>query len=170
MVYDLWNEPMLSIATEELKYERGHLPPPPPTLLILNEVWALGTYEYFKAFPVVLEKIGLTVSKCFHVCTHKSFAYYHLQQNQSKFLDYISESFLRNGISWIVGDLAISCLHDTRVQINQLVWVFNLCVARKIVYLFCLNMSMLNKTYFYVRSAENFEILLLQWPKYLTIL
>ena len=68
MVYDLWNKPMVSIATEEVKYERGHLPPPPfrlATLLVLNEVWALGTYEYFQAFAVGLEKICLTVSKCF---------------------------------------------------------------------------------------------------------
>ena len=68
-------------------------------------VWALGTYKYFQAFPVVLKKICLTVSKCFHVSTHKLFAYFQLHQNKSKFLDYISESFLRKGISWIVGIL-----------------------------------------------------------------
>ena len=81
------------------------------TLLVLNEVWALA----FQAFPVVLEMICLIVSKCFYVCAHKSFAYYHLQQNKSKFLDYISESFLRKGISWIVENLTISCLLDTKV-------------------------------------------------------
>ena len=79
---------------------RGDIPPPLlATLLVLNEVWALGTYEYFQAFPAVLEKICLTVSKYFHVCAHKSFAYYQLHRNKSKFLDYISESFLRKGIS-----------------------------------------------------------------------
>ena len=72
---------MVSIATEELKYEGGHFPPPPATLLVLNEVWALGTYEYFQALPVVLEKICLTVSKCFHVCAHKSFASYYNLSN-----------------------------------------------------------------------------------------
>ena len=36
---------------------RGDICPPLlATLLALNEVWALGTYEYFQAFPVVLEK------------------------------------------------------------------------------------------------------------------
>ena len=87
---------------------RGDINLPRPILamlLVLNEVWVLGTFEYFQAFPVVLEKICLTVSKCFHVCAHKSFAYYQLQRNKSKVLDYISESFLRKGISWIVGDL-----------------------------------------------------------------
>ena len=68
-------------------------PLPPPPLLVLNEVWALGVCEYFQAFPVVLEKNCLTVSKCFHVCPHKSFAYCQLYRNKSKFLDYISESF-----------------------------------------------------------------------------
>ena len=121
---------MVSIATEELKYERGHLPPLLATILVLNEVWALGTYEYFKAFPVsVLQKTCLIVSKCFHVCAHKSFAYYQLHRNKSKFLDYISESFLRKGISWIVGDVTVSCLHDTRVHFNEFVWVFNLRVT-----------------------------------------
>ena len=43
MVYDLRNKPMVSIATEELKYERWHLPPLLVTLPVLNEVWALGT-------------------------------------------------------------------------------------------------------------------------------
>ena len=57
MVYDLWNKPMVSIATEELKYERP-LPPSPATLLVLNEVWALGTYEYFQAFPVVFKRFA----------------------------------------------------------------------------------------------------------------
>ena len=53
---------------------RGDICHPPPllvTLLVLNEVWPLVTYEYFQAFPVVLQKICLTVSKCFHVCAHK---------------------------------------------------------------------------------------------------
>ena len=35
-------------------------------------------------------------------------------------------------------DLTISCLHDTSVQSNELVWVFNLRVAPKIVYFFSL--------------------------------
>ena len=97
-------------------------------------VWALGNYKYFQAFPVVLKKICLTVSKCFHVSTDRSFAYYQLHRYKSKFLDYISESFLRKAVSWIVGDLTISCLHDTRVQFSELVWVFNLRVVPKIVY------------------------------------
>ena len=82
MVYDIWNKPMVSITTEELKYERGHLAPHLLATLVLNEVWALDTYEY--CISSCLEKICLTVSKCFHVCTHKSFAYYQLHQNKSK--------------------------------------------------------------------------------------
>ena len=69
------------------------------TWYVLHEVRALGTYKYFQAFPVVLKKMSLTVSKCFHVSTYKSCAYYQLHRNKSKFLDYISESFLRKGIS-----------------------------------------------------------------------
>ena len=55
-------------------------------------VWTLGTYKYFQAFPVVLKKICLTVSKCFHVSIHKSFAYYQLNRKKSKFLDYTTPS------------------------------------------------------------------------------
>ena len=46
-------------------------PPPPPaaTLLVLNKVWVLGAYEYFQAFPVVLEKICFTVSIVSCVCS-----------------------------------------------------------------------------------------------------
>ena len=63
MVYDIWNKLMVSITTEELKYERAHLAPLLATLLVLNEVWALDSYEYC----IVLEKICLTVSKYFYV-------------------------------------------------------------------------------------------------------
>ena len=63
-------------------------------MFFMKFVWALGTCKYFQAFPVVLKKICLTVSKCFHVSTHKSFAYYQLHRNKRKFLDYISESVL----------------------------------------------------------------------------
>ena len=56
---------MVSIATKELKYERGHFPPP-GYATGPYEVWAVGTYEYFQAFiPVVLEKICLTGFKMF---------------------------------------------------------------------------------------------------------
>ena len=39
---------------------------------ILLNLWAPGTYKCFQAFPVVLEKNCPIVSKCFHVCAHKS--------------------------------------------------------------------------------------------------
>ena len=59
---------------------RGDIwPPLLAMLLVLNEVWA------HTAFLVVLEKICLTVSKCFHVCTHKSFAYYQLIEIRASF-------------------------------------------------------------------------------------
>ena len=97
-------------------------PPLLATLLVLNEVWALGTYEYFQAFPVVLEKIFLTFSKCFHMCVHKSFAYYQPHRDKSKFSRVIFVK--RNKLN--CGDLTISCLHDTTVQFSELVW--SICV------------------------------------------
>ena len=162
---------MVSIATEELKYEGGHLPPPPATLLVLNEVWALGTYEYFQAFPVVLEKICLTVSKMFSCVCSQIICIYQLQQNKSKFLDCISESFLRKGISWIVEDLTFSVymiLEDNLISLfgySICVWCLKLCISFIWKY-----ENVKQNCYFYARSAENFEILLLQWPEYLPIL
>ena len=114
---------------------RGDIFPLLTTLQVLYEVWALGTYEYLHSFPVVFEKICLRAYcfKMFHVCAHKSFHIINFTEIMSKFSDYISKSFLRKGISWIVGDLTISCLHDTRVQFSEFVWVFDLRVTPKIV-------------------------------------
>ena len=52
---------------------------------ILLNLWALGTYEYFQAFPVVLEKNCISVSKCFHVCTHNVIFSIIKFTNKSKF-------------------------------------------------------------------------------------
>ena len=83
-----------------------------------------------------LKKICLTVSKCFHVSTHKSFAYYQLHQNKSKFLDYnIYKSFLRKGMSWIVGILPFSVYMIIEYKSMSLfgysicVWHLKLCIS-----------------------------------------
>ena len=143
MVYHLWNKPMVSITTNELKYERGHFPlpspsPPPPRYWSLMKFGPLVPMNTSRHFQLFWKRFASLFQNVFHVCTHKSFAYYQLHRNKSKYLDYISESFLRKGISWIVGYLTITCLLDTRVQFNELVWVFNLRVVPNIVYFFCL--------------------------------
>ena len=53
MVYDLWNKPMVSIATKELKYERGHLPPSWLrywSLMKFGPLIPMNTFRYFQLF------------------------------------------------------------------------------------------------------------------------
>ena len=121
---------------KKLKHERGHLPPfPRLRYWSLMKFGPLVPMHIFRHFQLFLEKICLTLSKCFHVCAHKSFAYYQLQQNKSKFLDYISESFLRKGISWIVGDLTFPVYMILGYNLISLfgysicVWRLKLCIS-----------------------------------------
>ena len=54
---------------------RGDICPLLVTLLVLNEVWALGTYEYFQAFPVFFffwKRFASLFQNVFmYVCAHK---------------------------------------------------------------------------------------------------
>ena len=99
MVYDLWNKPMVSIATEELKYEREHLPPPPPPPPRLG-YWSLQVWIWI--LPGISSCFGKDLPQCFKMFScvrlQTSFAYI-INFNKSKFLDYISKSFLRKGMN-----------------------------------------------------------------------
>ena len=98
-------------------------------------VWALGIYKYFKAFPVALKKICHTVSKCFHVSTAltKSFAYYQLHRNKSKFLDYIFAVIFEKRNKLNCGDLTISCLLEynslSLIGHSVCMWCLKLCIS-----------------------------------------
>ena len=90
------------------------------------------------------------------MCAQKSFAYYQLHRNKSKFLDYTSDFFeKRNKLN--CGDLTISSLYDDRVQFNEFVWVFNLRLAPKNVYFFCLIIWECNKSVTSSRLARNLK-------------
>ena len=104
-----------------------------PSWTLFGPLVPLSTSRHFQLF---LKKICLTVSKCFHVSTYKSFAYYQLHRNKSKFLDYISESFLRKGISWIVGNgilpfpvyMILECNSMNLFGYSICVWRLKMCI------------------------------------------
>ena len=108
----------------------------------------------------VSEKICLSVSKSFHVCAHNSFAYYQLHRNKSiRFTSPNHYFFKRRNKSNCGGSFQITVYMILEYNSMRL-FVFNKCVAHKIVYLYCLKiMRMLNNI-----GPENFEILLLQRP------
>ena len=118
-------------------------------------VWALGNYKYFhrKHFQLFWKRFAPLFQNVF-MCPLKSFAYYQLYRNKSKFLDYISKSFSRKEQVELWGSYHFLGLYDTRVQFNELIWVFNLHVAPKIVYLFCLKIWECDKIVTFTRVAR----------------
>ena len=109
------------------------------TWYVLHEV-CLGPW-YLKVLQGISGRFEKDLPHCF-----KMFSCVHLQINcilsTSPKYEQVFRSHLRvifekrNKLN--CGDLTISCLHDTRVQFNELVWEFNLRVVPKIVYFFCL--------------------------------
>ena len=119
-------------------------------IMFMKFISALGIYKYFRHFQLLCKRFASLFQNVFMCPLTKLFAYYQLHRNKSKFLDYISAVIFekRNRPKLNCGDLTISCLHDpddTRVQFSELVLVFNLHVAPKIVYFFCLKIWECNK-------------------------
>ena len=133
------------VPMDDIKRGKFAPPPTPGYTTGLNEVWTLGTYGYFQAFPVVLGKKNASLFQNVFMCALTNHLHIvNFTEKKSTFLDYISESFLRKGISWIVGILPFP-VYMILVQLNELVWVFNLRVVTKTVYFFCLKIWECNK-------------------------
>ena len=107
------------------------------TWYVLHEV-CLGP-RYLQVLPGISSCFEKDLPHCFQnvfMCPLTNhFAYYQLHRNKSKFLDYISESFLRKGISWIVGILPFPVYMIIEYNSVSLfgfsiwVWHLKLCIS-----------------------------------------